>query len=55
MLCVLVQLVAAAEFHFEEKALVADTKQSRQADQAGRLNKQLISPDRLIRQADQAG
>jgi hypothetical protein len=37
----LVLLVAVAKIHFEEHALVAGTKQSSQADKAGRATSQL--------------
>jgi hypothetical protein len=38
-----VMLVAAAKTHFENQALVAGTKQSRQADKAGRQRQLIVS------------
>jgi hypothetical protein len=40
LLLILVILVAAAKIHCENQALVADKKQGRQADKAGRLTRQ---------------
>jgi hypothetical protein len=40
----LVLLVAAAKIHFQEQALVVGTKQSSQADKAGRRTRQLGLP-----------
>jgi hypothetical protein len=40
LMIVLVMLVADTKTHFEKQVLVADTKQSKQADKAGRPTSQ---------------
>ncbi len=47
----LVQLVAGTKIHFEEQALVTGTKQSSQADKAGRQTSQADKAVRLTRQS----
>jgi len=48
----LVLLVASTKIHLEEQALVAGTRQSSQADKAGRLTWQV---DMAVRMARQSG
>ncbi len=48
----LVQLVAGTKIHFQEQALVTGTKQSSQADKAGRQTRQA---GKQVRQAEKAG
>ncbi len=43
ILLMFVMLFAAEKIHFENQALVAGTKQSRQADKAGRQRQLIVS------------